>query len=73
MGKQTCSANKHVTFTVIVERVNSLHQLLNLLGSEALYEISIRLVPSFPDMMSYLANKNGEAGRAHQDRCSYTI
>ena len=37
MGKQTCRANKRVTFTVIVERVNSLCQLLNLLGTEALY------------------------------------
>jgi len=44
MGKQTCNANKRVSFTVIVERVNNLCQLLNLLGSEALYEVSIRLV-----------------------------
>jgi len=44
MGKQTCRANKRVTFTVIVERVNNLCQLLNLLGTEALYEFSIRLV-----------------------------
>jgi len=44
MGKQTCRANKRVTFTVIVERVNSICQLLNLLGTEALDEISIRLV-----------------------------
>jgi len=41
MGKQNCRANKCVTCTVIVERVNSLCQLLNLLGSEALYKISI--------------------------------
>jgi len=44
MGNQTCSANKGVTFTVIVERVNSLCQLLNLLGGETLYEVSIGLV-----------------------------
>jgi len=46
MGKQTCRANKRVTFTVIVivERVNSPCQLPNLLGTEALYEVSIRLV-----------------------------
>jgi len=44
MGKQTCRANKRVTFTVIVERVNSPCQLLNLLGIEALYEVSIGLV-----------------------------
>ena len=44
MGKQTCRANKRVTFTVIVERVNSPCQLLNLLGTEALYEVSIGLV-----------------------------
>jgi len=44
MGKQTCRANKRVTFTVIVERVNSPCQLLNFLGTEAVYEISIRLV-----------------------------
>jgi len=43
MDKQTCRANKRVTFTVIVERVNSLCQLLNLLGTEALYEVSIGL------------------------------
>jgi len=44
MGKQTCRANKCVTFTVIVERVNSPCQLLNLLSTEALYEVSIGLV-----------------------------
>jgi len=44
IGKQTCRANKRVTFTVIVERVNSPFQLLNLLGTEALYEVSIGLV-----------------------------
>jgi len=44
MGKQTCSANKRVTFIVIVERVNSLCQLLNLLDGEALYKVSIGLV-----------------------------
>jgi len=42
MRKQTCRANKRVTFTV--ERVNSPCQLLNLLGTEALYEVSIGLV-----------------------------
>jgi len=42
MAKQTCRANKRVTFTVIVERVNSPYQLLNL--PEALYEVSIGLV-----------------------------
>ena len=44
MGKQNCRANKRVTFTVIVERVNNLAKLLNLLGTEALYEVSIGLV-----------------------------
>jgi len=44
MGKQTYRANKRVTFAVIVERVNSPCQLLNLLGTEALYEVSIGLV-----------------------------
>ena len=44
MGKQTCRANKRVTFTVIVERVNSPCQLLNLFGTEVLYEVSIGLV-----------------------------
>ena len=44
MGKQTCRANKRVTSTVIVERVNSPCQLLNLLGTEALYEVFIGLV-----------------------------
>jgi len=42
MAKQTCRANKRVTFTVIVERVNSPYQLLNL--PEALYVVSIGLV-----------------------------
>jgi len=44
MGKQTCRANKRVTFTVIVKRVNSIFQLLNLFGTEGLYEVSIGLV-----------------------------
>jgi len=44
MDKKTCRANKRVTFTVIFERLNSLCQLLNLLGTEALYEVSIVLV-----------------------------
>ena len=47
MGKQTCRTNKRVTFTVIVERVNSLCQLLNLLNTEALYEVFIVLVTFF--------------------------
>jgi len=38
MGKLTNSANKRVTLTIIVERVNSICQLLNLLGGEAFYE-----------------------------------
>jgi len=41
MGKQTCRANKCVTFTVIVERVNSPYQLLNLLGTEAFVQFFI--------------------------------
>ena len=41
MGKQTCCANKRVTFTIIFERANSLCQLLNLVSGEALYEVSI--------------------------------
>jgi len=44
MGKQTCSANKSVILTIIVEQVNSLCQLLNLLNGEALYEVFIGLV-----------------------------
>jgi len=44
IGKQTGRANKRVTFTVSVERVNSPCQLLNLLGTEALYEVYIGLV-----------------------------
>ena len=66
MGKQTCRANKRVTFTVIVERVNSFCQLLNLLGTEALYEVSIGLVTDafLPYMIFYLGDKNGQAVRA---------
>ena len=65
MGKQTCRANKRVTFTVIVERVNSPCQLLNLLGTEALYEVSIGLVTGafFAIYDFYLGDKNGEAVR----------
>jgi len=66
IGKQTCRANKRVTFTVIVERVNSLCQLLNLLGTEALYEVSIGLVTDafFARHDFYLGDKNGEVVRA---------
>jgi len=59
MGKQTC---KRVTFTVIVERVNSPCQLLNLLGTEALYEVSIGLVTGVFFVRHdffYLGDKNG--------------
>ena len=71
MGKR---ANKRVTFTAIIERVNSPCQLLNLLGTEALYEVSIGLVTGafFAIHDFYLGDKNGEAVR-HQDRCSDTI
>ena len=67
MGKQTCRANKRVTFTVIVGRVNSLCQLLNLLGTEALYEVSIGLVTDVffaGHDFFYLGDKNGEVVRA---------
>ena len=66
MGKQTCRANKCVTFTVIVERVNRLCQLLNLFGTEALYEVSIGLVTDefFFRHDYYLGDKkNGEVVR----------
>jgi len=63
MGKQTCRANKRVT---IVERVNSPCQLLNLLGTEALYEVFIGLVTGvfFARHDFYLGDKNGEVVRA---------
>ena len=66
MGKQICRAKKGVTFTVIVERVNSPCQLLNLLGTEALYEVSIGLVTGafFARHDFCLGDKNGEAVRA---------
>jgi len=57
MGKQTCNANKCVTFTVIVERVDRLCQLLNLFGDEALHKVSIGHV-TLSDMISYLADKS---------------
>jgi len=67
MGKHR--ANKHVTFIVIVERVNSLCQLLNLLGTKPLYEVSIGLVTDifFAKHDFLFRDKNGEAVR-HQDR-----
>jgi len=66
MGKQTCNVYKRVSFTIIVERVNRLCQMLNLLDSETLYQVSIKLFIDafFPYMISYLADKNGEVVRA---------
>jgi len=64
IGKQT---NKRVTFTVIVERVNSLCQLLNLLSAlkPCTRFLSDSLVmPSLPDMIFYLEDKNGKVVRA---------
>ena len=66
MGKQTCRANKRVTFIIIVERVNSLCQLLNLFGTEVLYEVSIGLVTDafFARHDFLFRDKNGETVRA---------
>jgi len=66
MGKQTCRANKRVTSIVIVERVNSPCQWLNLLGTEALYKVSMGLVTGafFVIHDFNLGDKNGEAARA---------
>ena len=41
MGKQASNVYKRVTFTIILERVNNLCQLLNLLDSEVLYQENI--------------------------------
>jgi len=63
-----------LTKRVIVERVNSPYQLLNLLGTEALYEVSIGLVTGafFARHDFLFRDKNGEDVR-HQDRCSDTL
>ena len=70
MGKQTCSANKRVTFTVIIERVNSLCQLLNLLGGKALYEVSIGLVTDVFFLLTYkFSYMVLEPFRAYSNEC----
>jgi len=50
--------NENEIFTVNVELVNSICQLLNLLGSETLYEVSIELASAF------FIRCDGEAVRA---------
>ena len=72
MGKR---ANKRVTFTAIIERVNSPCQLLNLLGTEALYEVSIGLVTGafFTRHDFFYLGDRMERLSGHQDRCSDTI
>jgi len=56
MGKQTCRANKRVTFSPC--------QLLNLLDTDTRFLSDSLLVPCLPDMIFYLGDKNGEAVRA---------
>jgi len=67
MDKQTCSANKRVTFTVIVERVKIAFAncfICSVVKPCTRFLSDSLLVLFLPDMISYLADKNGEVVRA---------